>query len=43
MTRNGYQKALSEDGNPGFENINAIMQAMGYSLIPEKIEGASGR
>ena len=43
MTRNGVQKALSEDGNPGFENINAIMQAMGYRLIPEKIEVAPGR
>ena len=43
MTRNGIQKALSEDGSPGFENINAIMQAMGYRLIPEKIEVASGR
>jgi DNA-binding phage protein len=32
------QKALSEDGNPKFENINAIMQAMGYRLIPQKIK-----
>ncbi|HBP87146.1 MAG TPA: addiction module antidote protein [Nitrospiraceae bacterium] len=38
MTRNGVQKALSEDGNPGFENINAIMQGMGYRLILEKLE-----
>ncbi|MGP0592695.1 helix-turn-helix domain-containing transcriptional regulator [Nitrospira sp. T9] len=38
MTRNGVQKVLSEDGNPGFENINAIMQAMGYRLIAEKLE-----
>jgi probable addiction module antidote protein len=38
MTRNGVQKALSEEGNPRFENINAIMQAIGYRLIPEKLE-----
>ena len=43
MTRNGVQKALSEDGNPRFENINAIMQAMGYRLIPEKLEMSAGR
>ena len=43
MTRNGVQKALSKDGNPRFENINAIMQAMGYRLIPEKLEIPAGR
>ena len=43
MTRNGVQKALSEGGNPRFENINAIMQAMGYRLIPEKFEMPAGR
>ena len=43
MTRNGVQKALSEDGNPRFENINAIMHAMGYCLIPEKFELHAGR
>lgn len=43
MTRNGVQKALSEEGNPRFENINAIMQAMGYRLIPEKLEMSASR
>lgn len=43
MSPNGAQKALSEDGNPRFENINAIMQAMGYRLIPEKLELPAGR
>jgi probable addiction module antidote protein len=38
MTRNGIQKALSERGNPKLENINAIMNSMGYRLTPEKIE-----
>jgi len=43
MTRNGVQKALSEEGNPRLENINAIMQAMGYCLMPEKLEVPIGR
>jgi len=38
MSRKGLQKALSEDGNPRFENINAIMQAMGYRLTAEKLD-----
>ncbi|MDE1901856.1 MAG: putative addiction module antidote protein [Alphaproteobacteria bacterium] len=32
ITRKGIQKVLSEDGNPKFESVNAIMQAMGYRL-----------
>ncbi|MEO8327168.1 MAG: hypothetical protein ABI618_15040 [Nitrospirota bacterium] len=43
MTRNGVQNALSQDGNPRFENINPIMQAMGYRLIPEKLDITAGR
>jgi DNA-binding phage protein len=31
------QKALSEDGNPNFASINAIMRAMGYRLSPQKL------
>lgn len=38
MTRKGLQKALSEDGNPKFENVNAIMHAMGYRLAPQKMD-----
>lgn len=38
ITRNGIQKALSEKGNPKFESINAIMNAMGYRLTPEKLD-----
>ena len=38
MSRKGVQKALSENGNPEFASINAIMQAMGYRLAPQKIE-----
>ena len=37
ITRNGIQKALSEEGNPKFENINSILRAMGYRLTPEKL------
>ncbi|MFQ5451840.1 MAG: addiction module antidote protein [Nitrospinaceae bacterium] len=38
ISRNGIQKALSEDGNPRLENINAIMNAMGYRLALQKLE-----
>ena len=38
LTRKGLQKALSEQGNPRFESINAIMQAMGYRLTLQKLE-----
>ncbi len=38
MTRNGIQKALSENGNPRFESINAIMNAMGYRLTPQRLD-----
>lgn len=38
MTRQGLQKALSENGNPRLDNINSIMHALGYQLIPQKIK-----
>lgn len=38
LTRNGIQKALSEQGNPHFESINAILNAMGYQLLPQRID-----
>ena len=37
LSRKGVQKALSEDGNPQFASVNAIMQAMGYKLTPSKL------
>lgn len=37
MTRRGLQKALSGNGNPRLENVNSIMKAMGYYLMPQKI------
>lgn len=36
MTRQGLQKTLSAKGNPRLDNINAIMKAMGYSLMVHK-------
>ena len=38
MTRHGLQKALSSKGNPRLDNINSIMRAMGYRLMPQKVE-----
>ena len=38
MTRQGVQKALSTKGNPRLENINAIMNSLGYRLAPEKLD-----
>lgn len=37
ISRNGIQKALSENGNPRFESVNAIIHALGYSLMPQKL------
>lgn len=37
LSRKGVQKALSEEGHPKFESVNAIMHAMGYRLIPQKL------
>lgn len=38
MTRQGVQHALSNKGNPRFDNVNAIMVALGYRLSPKPIE-----
>jgi probable addiction module antidote protein len=38
LSRKGVQKALSENGNPQFSSVNAIMQAMGYRLTPQKLQ-----
>jgi HTH-type transcriptional regulator / antitoxin HigA len=37
MTRQGVQKALSDDGNPRLGNVMSIMKAMGYYLVPQKL------
>ncbi len=41
MTRQGLQKALSAKGNPRLDNINAIMRAMGYQLMPYRLENTT--
>jgi probable addiction module antidote protein len=37
LSRKGLQKALSENGNPQFSSVNAILNAMGYRLVPQKL------
>ncbi len=37
MTRQGLQKALSAKGNPRLDNINAIVHALGYQLVPHRL------
>jgi probable addiction module antidote protein len=37
LSRKGVQKALSENGNPQFGSVSAIMHAMGYRLTPQKL------
>lgn len=39
MSRKGLQKALSEEGNPEFASVNSILHAMGYKLMPKKLDG----
>ena len=39
LSRKGVQKALSENGNPQFGSVNAILRAMGYRLMPQKLTG----
>jgi probable addiction module antidote protein len=34
LSRQGVQHALSSKGNPRFDNVNAIMNALGYRLTP---------
>lgn len=42
MTRQGLQKALSANGNPRLDNVNAIMHALGYQLMPQRLELSVG-
>lgn len=37
MNDQNLQKVLSSKGNPRLDNISAIMQSMGYKLMPQKI------
>jgi probable addiction module antidote protein len=37
MTRQGIQKALSDENNPHLGNVTYMMKAMGYCLLPQKL------
>jgi probable addiction module antidote protein len=41
LSRKGVQKALSENGNPQFSSINAILNAIGYRLAPQKLSSST--
>ena len=41
LSRKGVQKALSENGNPQFGTVNAMLHAMGYRLTPQKLPTAT--
>ncbi len=38
LSRQGVQHALSSKGNPRFDNVNAMMNALGYRLTPEPLD-----
>lgn len=38
ISRQGLQKALSANGNPRLESLNAIMHVLGDRLAPQKLE-----
>ncbi|NJK74535.1 MAG: addiction module antidote protein [Oscillatoriales cyanobacterium RU_3_3] len=38
ISQKELQKALSEQENPLFENVNAILRAMGYQLVPQALK-----
>jgi len=37
ITRNGIQKALSEQAKPRFDTINTIVNAMGYGITVQRL------
>ncbi|NJM75901.1 MAG: putative addiction module antidote protein [Acaryochloridaceae cyanobacterium RU_4_10] len=41
LSRKGLQKALSENGNPQFSSVNAILNAMGYRLASQKLSSSA--
>jgi probable addiction module antidote protein len=43
LSRKGLQKALSEEDDPHFASVTAILHAMGYRLVPQKLEATPGR
>ena len=41
LSRKSVQKALSETGNLEFASVNAIIQSIGYRLVPQKIDASN--
>lgn len=37
-----YRKTFQSKGNPKFESVNLIMAAMGYYLMPQKLDRQVG-
>ena len=37
ISREGLYKALSPNGNPSFATVCKILNAIGYTLVPERI------
>ena len=37
ISREGLYKALSQNGNPSFATVCKILNAIGYTLVPERI------
>ena len=42
ITRNGIQKALSEQAKPGFDTISTIVKAMGYGITLQRLDVHAG-
>lgn len=40
LCRKGLQQALSEESNPRFASVTAILHALGYRLVPQKRDAA---
>lgn len=43
LQRQGLYKSLSEDGNPSFETVLKVMNAIGVELRPKAVVGARAR
>ena len=39
-SQRGIQQVHSEDNDPKFGEVNAIMHAMGYRLVPQKLQAS---
>lgn len=41
VSRQALYKVLTEDGNPGLVTVIGVMKALGFKLVPERIEEAA--